>query len=275
MYYPGDDLTWDDILHPENLAGKPARRANPPQPLPPPRKMPCRDGLIPAIYQDLLTNDPPRRIWYDPKSRSSVGPPTPSPSRSPSPAPSPFNIVEYDLPMHPGANRPLPSTTPASQHSADYRRPYRRPFSPSSRARGQPRTSTTTRLTDIHEGRLKLPPAKPASKLVLPTEQAQPQCTRHRTFLMPSMRRFHSSSSYFDTNTRDLSSLDTVRSPTLASTVNGDDEDNILELDTPGAREASSWIFPLTPKEENSSSDSEDNSTTCDATSVASLELMA
>lgn len=234
--------------------------------------MPCRDGLIPGIYQDLLTNDPPRRIWYDPKSRTSVEPPTPSPSRSPSPAPSPFNIVEYDLPMHPGANRPLPSRTPASQYNVDYKRPYRRPFSPSSRARRQPRAGTTTRLTDVHEGRLKLPPAKPASKLVLPTQQAQPQHTPRRAFLVPSMRRFHSSSSYFDTNTRGLSPLDTVRSPTLASsTVDGDDVDDILELDTPGAREASSWIFPLTPKEESSSSDSEENTTACDAISVADL----
>jgi hypothetical protein len=261
MYYPGDELTWDDILHPENIAGKPAKRMNPPQLLPPPLKAPCREGPIPAIYHDLSTNDPPRRVWYTPGSRSPVEPlAPPSPGRSPSPVPSPFNIVECDFAVLPGANKPLPSSKPPlAQRKLNYMHPYRRPFSPSTATRRQPAASTW--LTYTHEAQLKLPTAKPAHKLAVPTLQAQRQHTSPPAYLMPFIRRFHSSLSYSDA-TQGLAPGECL---TSASTVNrGDEEEDIVEVDTPGAREISSWIFPSPPKEVCSSSnpDSEDDTHT-------------
>ena len=248
-------------MHPENIAGKPAKRINPPQPQPlppPPCEAPRPAGPIPAIYQDLLTNDPPRRIWYTPGSWSPVEPPTPSPSRSPSPAPSPFNIVKCDLPVLPGTNRDLPSIKPPlAQRKLNYTHPYRRPFSPSTSARNQP-CPTSIRLTYAHEARVKLPAAKPVHKVAVPALRAQGQNTR--VYLIPSIRRFHSSPSYFNATRR----FDTRESSTSASTVNDGDEGDITELDTPGAREISSWIPPPPSKEGSASSDpnSEDDTPT-------------
>lgn len=264
MYYPGDELTWDDILHPENIAGKPARRIHSPQPLPPPPKTPRREGPIPAIYQNLLTNDPPRRIWYHPGSRLPIEPPTASPSGSPSPVLSPFNIVQCDFPVLPGANRPLPSSSsPAAQQRLKFTHPYRRPISPSTSAHHQPRENSA-RVAYAHEAQLKRSIPKGAPEVAVQVLHAQPHRSPRRAYLMPSIRRFHSSPSYFGA-TRDLSSLGTLGSPAIASSVNGDDEEDIVELDTPGAREVSSWMFPLALKEENSSSDpdSEDDANTC------------
>jgi hypothetical protein len=256
MYYPGDELTWDDILHPENIAGKPAKRMNMNYslPLPPPPKAPCREGPIPAIYHDLLTNDPPRRIWYTPGSRSPVVPP----GRSLSPS----DLVECDWPVLPGANKPLPSSKPPlAQRKLNYTHPYRRPYSPSTATRHLPAAST--RLTYIHEAQLKLPTAKSAHKFTIPTLQAQRQHTSPRAYLMPSIRRIHSSPSYFDAT----QGLGPGESLTAASTVNRGDEEDIVELDTPGAREVCSWIFPSPPKEVCSSSDpdSEDDTHTGDS----------